>query len=85
MSDPEFPYLVVTARGERVALYARAEMALLMCERLGDGSAIRAGNQVLWRHDAASWDEAHAGEDDGFEMLSDAVRRIQAQLQERKN
>lgn len=73
----EFPYLVVSASGKQVALFARPEMALLMCERLEDGSTIHANDQVLWTHDSAAWDAAHAGQDDGIKMLTATARLIE--------
>lgn len=76
----DFPYLVVSASGARVALYARAELALCLCESLADGATIQAHDTVLWRHDKATWDAAHAGEDEGIEMLANAVKSMRQQL-----
>lgn len=68
----DFPYLVVSAAGAQLAQCARPELALTLCEMLGDGSVIRAGYQVLWRQGAEVEPDAEA--------FAAAVKSVAGQL-----
>lgn len=68
----DFPYLVVSAAGTQLAQCARPELAPTLCKMLGDGSVIRAGDQVLWRQGAEVEPDAEA--------FAAAVKSVAGQL-----